>query len=369
MASITVDKLGGLVQGNSNKPTYQLTQFGAVPASANYVLATIEAGVNNLRLRKLIIWNPGAITSAQSSQFQFVRTNGPSSSGTLAVPGNRSFRDPLFTGLCRIANPTLQLGTPYLSGQTATSSAGSPVVGVNDGLKAATFSGVTALATTEVFTTLTAHPFVVGTPVVLYTLTGGTGITAGATYFVFAPTATTFKLASTLANAQTGTSIDVTVDLSAGTVTSNLGVTAVAATDIITSASAHGLVANQKVTFYGLSGGGGLTAGTIYYVIATGLTATAFEVSATLGGSAVNITTDMTVGVVTPIDMCGEMSIYVPTALAAFTPLFIPLESPENTYKGITVPAGNWNGVALRALNGATGAATFDFTVIFTEEA
>ena len=51
----------------------------------------------------------------------------------------------------------------------------------------------------------------------------------------------------------------------------------------------HGLVAGRPITF-ATSGAlpTGLTAGTIYYVISSGLTADAFEVSATPGGTAVN---------------------------------------------------------------------------------
>lgn len=57
---------------------------------------------------------------------------------------------------------------------------------------------------------------------------------------------------------------------------------------------AHGLTTNDPVVFSTEFQTGsiptGLTAGTVYYVIAAGLTTDAFSVSATLGGSAVNIT-------------------------------------------------------------------------------
>lgn len=57
-----------------------------------------------------------------------------------------------------------------------------------------------------------------------------------------------------------------------------------------TAASDHGLAAGDAVEFSDIAGGlTGVTAGTKYYVIATGLTATVFEVSATAGGSAVTI--------------------------------------------------------------------------------
>jgi hypothetical protein len=67
---------------------------------------------------------------------------------------------------------------------------------------------------------------------------------------------------------------------------------ALASSDVITS-YAHGLTTNDTVEFETALGTAlptGLTAGTLYYVIATGLTTDAFEVSTTLGGGAVNIT-------------------------------------------------------------------------------
>ncbi len=69
----------------------------------------------------------------------------------------------------------------------------------------------------------------------------------------------------------------------------------VASTNLLTS-TAHGLIAGQTVKFVTLLGGTGLTVGTTYYVIATGLTANAFEVSATSGGAALDFTTDITAG-------------------------------------------------------------------------
>jgi len=74
-----------------------------------------------------------------------------------------------------------------------------------------------------------------------------------------------------------------------------LAATAVASTDVITTQAVHGFVANDTVEFEAAEGTAipaGLTAGTVYYVISTGLTTTAFEVSATQGGAAVNITAD-----------------------------------------------------------------------------
>ncbi len=62
--------------------------------------------------------------------------------------------------------------------------------------------------------------------------------------------------------------------------------------NLITAGLPHNLTTNDRVTFYTLTGGTGLTTGVAYYVIASGLSATEFRVSATQGGSAVNITVD-----------------------------------------------------------------------------
>jgi hypothetical protein len=55
------------------------------------------------------------------------------------------------------------------------------------------------------------------------------------------------------------------------------------------NAKAHGLTAGTAVVFWGTLPTG-LTVGTIVYVIATGLTTDVFEVSATSGGSAIDLT-------------------------------------------------------------------------------
>lgn len=65
-------------------------------------------------------------------------------------------------------------------------------------------------------------------------------------------------------------------------------VTITTATPAVVSWANHGLFANQPVVFSNTGGAlpTGLTAGTVYYVLATGLTAGTFQVSATEGGTA-----------------------------------------------------------------------------------
>jgi hypothetical protein len=67
--------------------------------------------------------------------------------------------------------------------------------------------------------------------------------------------------------------------------------TATASSDLINITS-HGYSAGDVVVLSGLTGGNGLTAGNIYFVIATGLVSGAFSVSETASGTAVDITSD-----------------------------------------------------------------------------
>lgn len=69
--------------------------------------------------------------------------------------------------------------------------------------------------------------------------------------------------------------------------------TAVAATDVITC-TGHGLAEGDAVAFSSLAGGAGVVANKNYY--ARDVTGTTFKVAETAGGSAVDITTDLTAG-------------------------------------------------------------------------
>ena len=71
----------------------------------------------------------------------------------------------------------------------------------------------------------------------------------------------------------------------------DLSVTIDVNTDVFTTPSAHGFSVNDKVTFTVSEGAfpTGISAGTEYYVISSGLTSTAFKVSATEGGAAIDV--------------------------------------------------------------------------------
>jgi hypothetical protein len=63
----------------------------------------------------------------------------------------------------------------------------------------------------------------------------------------------------------------------------------IASPGVFTASQNHGLAANDTIIF-STSGAlpTGITAGTVYYIIAAGLSATDFEISATQGGAAIN---------------------------------------------------------------------------------
>lgn len=72
-------------------------------------------------------------------------------------------------------------------------------------------------------------------------------------------------------------------------------ITGVAATDLITSASAHGLAVGDSLQFTTLNGGTGLLAATRYFVVARPSTTT-FQLGATRGGAVIDFTTAITTG-------------------------------------------------------------------------
>jgi hypothetical protein len=82
--------------------------------------------------------------------------------------------------------------------------------------------------------------------------------------------------------------------------------TATASTDLV-NVTAHGFAAGDKVTFVALTGGAGLTKGQAYYVMSWGLAANAFKVSATSGGSAVDIGTDYSALTVVDVMQLGRV--------------------------------------------------------------
>lgn len=77
-------------------------------------------------------------------------------------------------------------------------------------------TGITGNASTEVFTTGTAHNFKIGDRIVLSGLTGGSGLTDGGVYYILTtPTSTTFTVSAT----QGGSVVNFTTNVTDGTAT------------------------------------------------------------------------------------------------------------------------------------------------------
>lgn len=100
-----------------------------------------------------------------------------------------------------------------------------------------------------------------------------------------------------------------------GPALANAGNAAIAATDLITTSSAHGLVAGNRIKITSLTGGAGLTAGNTYYVVAP-VTSTTFKLSATLNGAAIDITSDSSVFVANVVNDVLNAVIFGPEAYA-----------------------------------------------------
>lgn len=88
----------------------------------------------------------------------------------------------------------------------------------------------------------------------------------------------------------------------------------VASTDTFTC-TAHGYSNGDLVLLSGLTGGTGLVAGRAYFVI--GSTANTFQLALTVGGSAVDFTSDVTAGTVTRlVEISGGSPAYARKAIA-----------------------------------------------------
>lgn len=148
------------------------------------------------------------------------------------------------------------------------------------------------------------------------------------------------------------------------------------------TASCHGLTAGDKIVF---TGGTeipcGLTLNTVYHVIATGLTATEFKVSATSGGSSITVTgaATGTFYVAKPLNLSGytvdadikglidlaQVATFVPTITTAADGAFTLALTPATT---VAIATGRY-GYDISLTNGAgaryywvTGVATVGLT-------
>lgn len=82
--------------------------------------------------------------------------------------------------------------------------------------------------------------------------------------------------------------------------------TSAAADDIIDTTPDHGLSIGDAVVFTSLTGGTGLTAGRVYWVVATSFGAKTFRVTNTPGGAAIGFSADITAGNVAKVTDTGQ---------------------------------------------------------------
>ena len=233
------------------------------PAEAdNTQIATTEYVTNAIDAVPLSLtnWSFSETTATQTATFTAANptvvtvTTAPANgtpvsfSSTSTLPGGITLNNPYYVR--NRTSTTYNLSTGSGTAQTATITAG------------ATFTGAIS-STTLTVTAVTGGVIGVGQEI------SGTGVTAG----------------TTITALGTGTGGTGTYTVSASQTVSSTTITAIAKPGVITVASAP---ANNDQVVFSTSGvlPTGLTAGTSYYVV--NRTSTTFQVSATLGGTAIN---------------------------------------------------------------------------------
>lgn len=110
--ALTLDASSSLTQGNSGKATYTFSTLIAAPATGNYVVMNFEAGATKtVRLRRLIISNPGSGTALAGLTFELIRTSAASSGGTVKTPAPHDTTAAAFSGIARTDGSTITAGT------------------------------------------------------------------------------------------------------------------------------------------------------------------------------------------------------------------------------------------------------------------
>ena len=91
---------------NPVNPTFAYSAQAVAAVAASYPVVCIEAGpAKNFRLKRVVIWNPGAQTTPGFVTFSLVRTTA-AGSGTTAVPAPFDTADTAFSGILRIPGQT-----------------------------------------------------------------------------------------------------------------------------------------------------------------------------------------------------------------------------------------------------------------------
>lgn len=244
--------------------------------------------------------SPYALTGLSPATAYWARVRALNGVGAGAFSSATSFTT--LTGTPVITSPVASevssKGWPYAV-ISATGIQATSTITLEIGKQSTTASiGTTAAASTNLITRTdgAVHGLVANDTVVFTSVTNAAPLVAGTTYHVIASglTTTAFKVSAT----QGGTEIDITgtgtgssiVDTNAAF--SNTALTTASATNLLTrtDGAAHGLVETDVVYFTAVTNGAPLAVSTPYYVIASGLTATVFKVSATPGGAEVDLT-------------------------------------------------------------------------------
>lgn len=244
--------------------------------------------------------SPYALTGLNPSTAYWARVRALNGVGAGAWSSSTTFTT--LTGTPSITSPTASETTsrnwPY-GIVSATGIQATSTITVEVGKQSSTASiGTTATAATDLITRTdgAVHGLVADDTVVFSVVTNAAPLVAGTTYYVLASglTTTAFKVALTPG----GTAIDLTGNTSGSAMIdknaafSNTALTTASATDLLTrtDGAPHGLVETDVVYFTAVANGAPLALATPYYVIASGLTTTVFKVSATPGGTAVDLT-------------------------------------------------------------------------------
>lgn len=116
-------------------------------------------------------------------------------------------------------------------------------------------------------------------------------------------------------------------------------ITGTAATDLINHAG-HTFVDNDPIVFQSLTGGAGLTAGTVYFV-RNSVPGVSYQVSGTSGGAAINFTTDISAGSVgRAFGTTGSNFVHKTGNLPALTGTLLLSDSEDYALPGHTANAG-----------------------------
>jgi hypothetical protein len=144
-------------------------------------------------------------------------------------------------------------------------------------------------------------------------------------------------------------------------------VTGVTSTDTFTK-TAHGAAAGDIAVVSALTGGSGLVAGRVYFVIATGLTANDFRLALAAGGSAVDLGTDVSAATVTLYrEITGGSPAYARKAMA-FNAAADPGTMDDSTNGGsvFDIPAAT-DVAALGLFSAVTAGTLLDFVPVTKE--